>query len=103
MACRAVPDGPLCLMPGDETTRSGSIHWPDLNAHADQERAARHAGDDRVMERVDRLAERVDRLEALFDQMRGIRALIFAMFGTTIVGGLVSVIAIINAINAAAP
>lgn len=90
-------------MAGDEQARGGSIHWQDLNAHADQERVARHAGDDRVMERVDRLAERVDRLEALFDQMRGIRALIVALFGTTIVGGIVGVVAIINAINAAAP
>lgn len=90
-------------MPPDDATRAGStIHWQDLNAHADQERVARHTGDDRVMERVDRLAERVDRLEALVDQMRGIRALVAIMFGTTVVGGVVGVVTIINAINAAA-
>lgn len=51
------------------------------------------------MDRVDRLAERVDRLESLMDQMRGIRALLMAMFGTTVVGGIIAVVAIINAVN----
>ncbi len=82
---------------GEHTT--GYLRWPDLNTHADAERAARHQGEERVMAKVEALAVRVDRIESILDQMRGVRTLMITVFGASIMTALVSVVSLVVMVN----
>lgn len=75
------------------------VTWRDFERHEAREEAAVKALRDEVKD----VSIRVDRIESIIDQMKGIRALVMIVFGTSVVTALIGVITLVALINGTKP
>lgn len=81
---------------GEQTpVPSPAVAWRDFERHE------RRTDDEHRSIRLDLkdVTLRVDRLESVIDQMKGIRALVVTVFGTSVVTALIGVITLVALIN----
>ena len=71
------------------------VTWRDFERHEARESEALRA----MREDLKDVSVRVDRIESIIDQMKGIRALVMVVFGTSVLTAFIGVLTLVSLIN----